>query len=268
MREHHRGHGVCGVVGLLLSVGCAGATDDAPDVAFSGAPVPFSVEFEDCQEFAGVFPVPLANVAAHVPADYEPATYDGVTAFVVFRTVECQGLVFDDGETEDEPTIVSQVGVNLFAPQGEGDINNYALHYGATSKELVQRLRRAGIDAKRIDGLVFEYDDDCDDGGTYTIVNPKKEYRHRIEGPASDPPASDPGIPFLANWWQDGGPTNVVMATDIPALFQGDGSQVQVTTKPNSAVAELLGGTVTAPSVFAIRGIIPDAVMDVGPIDL
>jgi hypothetical protein len=263
MREHRREAALCGVLGLVLSAGCAAASDDASDVAFRGAPGPFSVAFDDCQEFAGVFPVPLANVASRVPADYAPATYDGVSGFVVFRTVQCEGLVFDDGEAEDGSTIISQVGVNLFAPQGEGDINNYALHYSSTSKDLVQRLKHAGIDAKRIDDLEFEFDD-----GEYTIVNPKKQYRHRIEGPASDPPASDPGIPFLANWWQDDGPTNIVMSTDIPALFQGDGSQVQVTTKPNSAVAELLGGTVTAPSVFAIRGIIPDAVMDVAPVEL
>lgn len=266
MQQNRRVVAWLGVFGLLFSVGCAGATDT--DVAFRAAPGPFSVEFEDCREFAGVFPVPLANIASRVPSAYEPATYDGITGFVVFRTVECQGLTFDDGDA-DGPSIISQVGVNLFAPQGEGDINNYALHYGSTSQALVQRLKHAGVGASRINGLTFEFaDGDGDGSGTYTIANPKKAYEHVIAGPASDPPVSDPGIPFLANWWQDDKATNVVMSTDIPALFQGDGSQVQVTTSPNSTVAELLGGTVTAPSVFAIRGVIPDAVMDVGAVDL
>ncbi|MBC8067753.1 MAG: hypothetical protein IAG13_05410 [Deltaproteobacteria bacterium] len=263
-----------------MVTGCEGAVTDGSDAEFRhGGSQEFTVEFDDCQEFAGLFPVTLADVAAYVPSDYTIATFDGATAFVVFRTAECQGLEFeddeddeddDDDDDDDDATIVSQVGINIVPPFGVGDINNYTLHYGTNNERLARKLKRAGVNARRVRKLDFDFDANANGDGTgeYAIENPDKDFYHLISGPVSDPPLDDPGIPFIANWWRYGLGDNVVMETDIEALFQGDASQVQVTTKANTEVAELLGGTVTAPSVFAIRGIIPHAVMDVGPTDL
>ncbi len=224
------------------------------------------VQFADCQESAGLYPVPIANVAPYVPAQYTVASFDGVTASVVFRTAHCEGIAVDGGFSR--AGIVSQIGVNVLPPEGEGDINNYTIHYGTDHLRLAQALRRAGVAARFIPNLEFDYDDDGDGTGAYFIENPRPSFAHVISGPASDPPPGQAPVPFVANWWRFGYAGDVVMETSIPELFQGDASEVLVTTSPNSIVADLLGGTVSAPTVFAIRGIIPEAVMEVRPVDL
>ncbi len=258
----------CGCfVGFAALGGCDAAEPTPGDAQRHGqwASDAFTVDFDDCQEFAGLYPVPIANVAPHVPAQYTIASFDGVTASVVFRTAYCEGIAIDGGPSRSG--IVSQIGVNVLPPEGEGDINNYTIHYGTDRRRLARKLRRAGVNAKFIPNLEFDYDD-SDGTGEYFIENPRPQFAHVISGPASDPPPEQEPIPFVANWWKFGYAGDVVMETSIDELFQGDASQVLVTTTPNSLVADLLGGTVSAPTVFAIRGIIPEAVMDVRPVDL
>lgn len=257
--------------GALSAPGCAAEEEGESEFRSGGAQSvgPLTVTFEGCQEFAGLFPVALADVADYVPDDYVIASFDGTTAFAVFRSAQCDQAAFDDkGHSYSHPVVISQIGVAVVPPLGEGDVNNYTVHYGTDSKALAKALRRRGVAARFIRQLEFEHTPGAGGDGDYFIKNPRGRFKHTISGPVSDPPASDPGIPFVANWWKFGFAGNVVMETSIDALFQGDASQVLVTTPGHTVVADILGGEVSAPPVFAIRGVIPDAVMEVYAVDL
>lgn len=231
----------------------------------------FSVEFENCQEFAGLYPVEMSNVASFIPSNYTIASQDGATALVVFRTAECEVANISGADSsqlpvENDPVILSQVGVAVVPPLGMGDINNYTIHYGTNNKKLAVALKKIGIKAKLVQRLEFDYESDQGEG-SYFIENSSGRVRHVITGPASEPPADDMGASFVANWWENGTLGNVRMQTYIPELRQGNASEVVVTTQGWTVISDLLGGTVTGPSVFGIRGIIPNATMDVSIVE-
>jgi len=234
-------------------------------------PESFSVEFENCQEFAGLYPVEISNVAPFVPNDYIIASQDGTTALVVFRTAECAraNITGDDNNQlpiENDSVILSQVGVAVVPPLGMGDVNNYTIHYGTNNKKLAGALKKIGIKAKLVKRLEFDYESD-DGVGSYFIENSSGRVRHVITGPASAPPTGEIGAPFVANWWENGITGNVRMQTYIPELRQGNAAEVIVTTEGWTIISDLLGGNISGPSVFGIRGIIPNATMDVSIIE-
>jgi hypothetical protein len=223
------------------------------------------VEFTDCTEFAGLTAVPLANVRNRVPSQYLVAGEPDGLGVVVFRTASCDGVRVDGGRAE--PGIVAQVGVNVVAPTGTGDINNYTLYFATDSFRLFLRLRLAGVNAMFVPELAYDYSPNPTGTGGMLLIDVPRPRRARYElgGIAFEPLASDPGFPFVANWWRSARHGDVVMETSIPNIRFGDGAGVTVTVDPRSDLAGLLGSTTASFPILAVRGVFAEATMEVRP---
>lgn len=256
----------------LAAGGCAMDTEEpigsTSEELFCRHPRTLSVHFEDCTEFAGLTPVPIGNVRDLVPSHYEIAGETDGVGIVVFRTASCDGVSIDGGRAR--PGIVAQVGVNVVPPTGTGDINNYTLYYATNSVHLFARLIIAGVHARFVPGLVYEYTPDgTGTGGDLFIDVPRpRNAAYELSGPESEPLPGDPGFPFVANWWRFAWQGDVVMETTIPNIRFGDASGVTVTTDAGSQIAQILGGTSANFPVLSVRGVFASADMEVRREDL
>jgi len=258
-------------IGAIFTFGFFGVFGSATvsAVEFRGhEPLGFTVEFEQCEESVGIYPVALSDVDSMVPDDYIIASPDGELAFAIFRAVECDAILIESDNQQisngtDELVVISQVGIVIVPPQGTGDANNYTVHYGTNSKKLARALRKGGVKAKHVANLEFDYESYGDGTGEIYTENPRRRAQHIMSGPASDPAITDPGITFIANWWHIGRKGNVLMETTVDQIFMGDASQVIVTTNNKTKIAKILGGTVSAAPVYGIRGVFSSATMDI-----
>jgi hypothetical protein len=257
-----------GMVMVVLSIG--GYVLYAQELV---APVPeersdFSrahVRFDDCTEFAGLTAVPIDNIRHRVPSQYRLAGEPDGVGVVVFRTASCSAVSVDGGHAR--PAVVAQVGVNVEAPLGTGDINNYTLYFATDSPPLFARLRRAGVDVLSVPGLDYDYSiDSSGTRGTLFIDVPRPRHAmYELSGPVNEPLPGDPGFPFVANWWRTARHGDVIMETMIPNIRFGDAIGVVVTTDPGSELESILGRTSASFPILAVRGVFATATMDVHP---
>jgi hypothetical protein len=105
----------------------------------------FNVQFAGCTEFVGWGPVSLAAAQPLVPAGYVIAGATDGQAAIVVRATSCEEVSVD--QSAAQPTELSQIGVNLVAPDGTGDINNYTVIYVTDSQTLPRRFQFAGLPA-------------------------------------------------------------------------------------------------------------------------
>jgi hypothetical protein len=233
-------------------------SDGRPDV--SGV----QIRFADCTEFAGLAPVPIANVRSRVPTRYAVSGETDGVGVVVFRSASCRRVAFDG--VVFSRTILAQVGVNVVPPTGVPDIASYTLQYASDNVWLVLRLRLAGVDAIWVPRLTYVFQaDGTGAGGDLRVTQPRLPGAYELRGPASDPLPADPGFPFRADWWTTSTRGDVLMRTDIANIRLGNADGVEVTAEVRSAVATLLGATSAAFPVLAVRGVFADAVMMVSP---
>ena len=223
---------------------------------------PSFVQFDDCNEIAGVTTGPTAEIRPLVPAQFTVVEASPGEALLVFRVAQCQAVSVDG--SRPRPGIVAQVGPSIVPPTGTGDINNYAIQYATNDRRLAAALRRNGFSAQLIPRL--EYQLVPTGPGTFdlSIVQPRRKNGYVIAGPVIDPAASDPGAPFVANWWtgRPGG-RRAVTHTPFPNIAFGDASGAQVSAAPGSQVARLLGATSKGFSVLALRGVFSTAPMEI-----
>jgi len=66
-------------------------------------------------------------------------------AAIVVRATRCLGVAV--GQSPAQPTELSQIGPNLVAPDGTGDINNYTVIYVLTNQALAEHFQTAGLPA-------------------------------------------------------------------------------------------------------------------------
>ena len=131
---------------LLLSAPCSGARPRR---------APFTVHFAGCTEFVGWGPVSLAKAQPLVPAGYVIAGAAMGQAAIVVRATSCQGVSV--GQSRAQPTELSQIGINLVAPDGTGDINNYTVIYVTNNQALADHFQAAGLPAVFDPQLTYEY---------------------------------------------------------------------------------------------------------------
>jgi len=115
----------------------------------------FTAHFAGCTEFAGWGPVALAQVQPLVPAGYVIAGAAMGQAAIVVRATSCQGVAI--GQSTAQPTELSQIGINLVAPDGTGDINNYTVIYVTNNQVLAEHFQTAGFPAVFDPELAYEY---------------------------------------------------------------------------------------------------------------
>src|SRR5262245_28574860 len=80
-----------------------------------------AVNFSNCSEFVGVGPVDLMKAAELVPHGFTTLTVQ-TSASIVVRATSCDNVTINGGRAV--PTVVSQIGIQIVAPDGTGDINN------------------------------------------------------------------------------------------------------------------------------------------------
>ena len=115
----------------------------------------FTVHFTGCTEFAGWGPVSLAEAQPLLPSGYTIAGAEMGQASIVVRATSCQGVSI--GQSAAKPTEISQIGINLVAPDGTGDINNYTVIYVTNNQLLAEHLQVAGWPAVFDPQLAYEY---------------------------------------------------------------------------------------------------------------
>src|SRR6201981_1286552 len=115
----------------------------------------FTVHFSGCTEFVGWGPVSLAEAQPLVPAGYVIAGAESEKAAIVVRATSCQGVAV--GQSPTQPTELSQIGINLVAPDGTGDINNYTVIYITNNQALTEYFQAVGLPAVFDPNLTYEY---------------------------------------------------------------------------------------------------------------
>ena len=189
----------------------------------------FDVAFANCTEMASLTPVAIGNLRPLVPAQYAIANEANGAGFLVVRISNCAGVTVD-GASEG-PGTVAQVGVNLVAPSGSGDIDNYTLYYDTTSAHLSARLRSFGFDSRWLPGIEY-----ATTGTSLSIAVPGRGYS--VSGPVTPPTAS--AVPFVADWWSARRTSESKTTTTFTAI-QFSTANMTITTARGSELRQVLG---------------------------
>lgn len=224
----------------------------------------FTVDFTNCSEFAGEGPVSMAGAAPLVPSGFTIATVNGMANLVVRATSCARAAV--NGEF-GQPTVLSQIGINIVAPDGTGDINNYTLIYVSNNAALVTAFHEAGLPAYFDAQISYEYTGSpTTNGNLYVAAGAPGLRPYTIYGPETAPPPNSATV-FLANWWYAphtrSGDLQMRQQTLFPQISFGT-SGVTLYTSTEGLVGKLIAGnTFSDYSVLALRGVYPAAHMEV-----
>jgi hypothetical protein len=222
----------------------------------------FTVDFTNCSEFAGEGPVSLAAAKPLVPSGFTINGADTGTANIVIRATSCASVTVNGHDPR--PTNLSQIGINIVAPDGTGDINNYTLVYVSDNPILVENFIAAGLPAHYDPQLAYEYTaPSSGSGDLYVAAGSWDLTPYFIYGPETAPPP-DSATVFLANWWYaPRASVKMRQQSLFPAISFGT-SSVTFYTSSSSLLGKLIGGhTFSNYSVLALRGVYPSAHMDV-----
>jgi hypothetical protein len=245
---------LCGVLLLFLCLHAGRVT--------SAETRSFTVHFAGCTEFAGWGPVSLAEAQPLVPTGYVIAGAAMGQAAIVVRATSCQGVAV--GQSPAQPTELSQIGINLVAPDGTGDINNYTVIYVTNNQALAEHFQIAGLPAVFDPQLTYEYTPDSigTSGELYVSAAGHGVPAYFLFGTETDPlPNSQQS--FLANWWFTGNGGKMKQSTVFPVTSFGTAA-VTLYTSNTSLLGNLIGGnTASNFSFLSVRGVYPAATMTV-----
>jgi hypothetical protein len=216
----------------------------------------FTVHFAGCTEFAGWGPVSLAEAQPFVPTGYAIAGAAMGQAAIVVRATSCQGVAV--GQSPAQPTELSQIGINLVAPDGTGDINNYTVIYVTNNQALAEHFQIAGLPAVFDPQLTYEYTSDSMEtsGELYVAAAGKGLPAYFLFGTESDPLPNSQQT-FLANWWFTGHGYKMKQSTAFPVISFGTAA-VTLYTSNTSLVGNLIGGnTASNFSFLSVLGVYP-----------
>ena len=232
-----------GCVWLLMSVvalGCsAESTPDDDDEFRSGGPsCDFEATYVNCEEFAGVGPVPLANVAHLVPDDYTIVEPFPGFALVVAQAAACEEISVDGQHAE--PGSFAQFGVAVVPPLDPGNGDFYQILFTTTHAELASELRQRGVKAKYSSQLSYEIIDDS----LLAVDVPKpNKLAFELSGPITPPdPNALPNPTSVFNYYvQTEHHGNVLQQNVVEGIIFGEGSGV-VLTAIGEDMEAIIGG--------------------------
>jgi hypothetical protein len=223
----------------------------------------FTVHFAGCTEFAGWGPVSLAKAQPLVPPGYVIAGAAMGQAAIVVRATSCDGVSI--GQSPAQPTVLSQIGINLVAPDGTGNINNYTVIYVTNNQVLATYFQIAGLPAIFDPELTYEYTPSETNGASgqlYVTATGEELPAYFLFGIENDPPPNSQQS-FLANWWFTGDAGKMKQSTLFPVISFGTATVTLYTSK-NSPLGDLIGGNTDSNfSILSIRGVYPAATMNV-----
>lgn len=227
-------------LGLASFVGMGGAQGSKPgddEHGGDGPPGDFHAEYIDCDEFAGVGVVPLANVADLVPPDYTIIQPAPGLAIVVAQSGSCAEISVNGHHAQ--PGVFAQFGVAVVPPLTPGNGDFYQIFFTTTHANLASSLRRIGVNAKHTNHLTYE----ISSSSTLSIDVPKPgDYAFTLEGPITLPDPASPGFPAVFNYYaQTDHGTNILQQSSVQGVRFGEGSGV-VLTAEGEDMQSLIGG--------------------------
>lgn len=228
----------------------------------SGTMHSFTVNSTGCTEFAGWGPISLDKAQPLVPAGYVIAGAATGQAAIVVRATSCQGVAI--GHSPAQPTELSQIGINLVAPDGTGDINNYTLIYVTNNRALAYYFQIAGLPAIFDPQLTYQYTPDSSgsSGDLYVTAGGAELPAYFLFGSETDPPPNSQQT-FLANWWFTGDAGRMKQSTSFPVISFGTAA-VTLYTSNASLLGNLIGGNTDSDfPILSVRGVYPAATMTV-----
>jgi hypothetical protein len=183
-------------------------------------------------------------------------------AAIVVRATSCQGVAI--GQSAAQPTEISQIGINLVAPDGTGDINNYTVIYVTNNQALAEYFQAVGLPAVFDPNLTYEYTPGPVEtsGELYVATAGRGLPAYFLFGTENDPPPNSQQS-FLANWWFTGHGSKMKQSTSFPVISFGTAA-VTLYTSNTSLLGNLIGGnTASNFSFLSVRGVYPAATMTV-----
>jgi hypothetical protein len=185
----------------------------------------------------------------------------GAAAAIVVRATNCASATVNNAR--GEPTIVSQIGIEIVPPDKTGDINNYTLLHVTNNADLTRAFRLSGLPAIFDSTIAYEftYDSTRKAGEPYVEVEGPDLPAYFVTGKAIDPTGA--GADFKANWWYKRSAGVVKQAFDFPDIAFG-AANVSLHTSRNSLLGMLIGGNTDADFHFLpLRGVYASAHLQV-----
>lgn len=226
-----------GLAALMMSAGTLSKTQALAETS-RNASSSFDVAFTDCLESIGVTLLPTATVRGLVPRSFILAGEGQPVTPVVVRTAHCRRIT-TEGRGQ-RPGDIVQIGAVVIPPDFTGDINNYTIWYYTNDLRLALRLLEVRVDAQYVPTM--DYDFDADDNTLHVRVPLPGLPRLVVSG--SVVPSAQPAGSFIANWWREVNGHKVKMNTNVPSINIG-GADLTLTTSPNGALGQLIGGSAT-----------------------
>lgn len=191
-----------------------------------------------CVEPGVIVPVPVERVRPYLPAGFEPASTTGADtglAEVTIAVADCEQTTV--GRARRGRGAISDVGVLVKGPEGEGGTHYYELWQLGSVAAQRQRVKRAGVRGAHVRGLEASFDE-----GLVARSSGKAPWSagsYAIDVTAGAPFGSD----TLENsWWHEGTAGRIRMDFSFSglSLVLGEG---RVTTDRGSPLAAIIGGT-------------------------
>jgi len=185
-----------------------------------------SIEYLDCDEFAGVGVVPSETVAERLPSDFVLLEPEAGLALVVAQGARCREIRVPG--SPPRPGVFAQLGVGVIPPLGTGDGNFYQLMFSSTHPGVVRTLRAAGANA--VFSRRLSYSISAEAELELTVPRPAG-LAWRLDGPLALPdPSSEPAPLTTFNYWHRSERFgNVLQANAVTNIRLGSGAGVALT---------------------------------------
>lgn len=242
------GIGLC--TAIASSMGCAAdeelADESELDESFRHfyPPGDFEAEYLECEEYAGVGIVPIANVIDLVPDDYVVIEAIPGFAVVVAQSASCAEISVDG--CSPQPGIFAQFGVAVVPPLTPGNSDFYQLLFATDHALLAYRLGILGVNARFAPGLSYE----IDPGPTLAVDVPKPyDLAFELGGPITLPdPTAPPNPTTVFNYYaQTPLFGNVLQRNVVEGIRLGEGSGVTLTAVGSDMQGIVGGATLMFP---------------------
>lgn len=224
----------------IVALGCsADSSPDPADEFRSGwPPCDFEAAYVDCEEFAGVGLVPLANVADLVPDDYVIIEPIPGFAIVVAQSGSCDEISVNGQFAQ--PGIFAQFGVAVVPPLEPGNGDFYQIFFTTDHPQLAASLQWLGVQASFSSQLSYEIIDDS----MLAVEVPKpSRLAFELSGPITPPdPLAPPSPTSVFNYYaQTAYHGNVLQQNVVEGIIFGEGSGVVLTAIGDDMEA-IIGG--------------------------